>query len=208
MRLINYVCGIAALVMLAPSPIRAQQAGGAVSASGRVSAVASVSAGSEAKVIKGDARVSVTAAGARGLVLSLSGRGGGETRIEIPLQLRSNADFALLASWTTRGATLSAFSVMGVSGAGAFVYPGVAGRVEVPAPFDGRTPARGRRCGRLEILSPTAILTGPPISMAGTKDSPNNMIVVVLRVVLTAPDYGKDWGAEMKLSPVPRAGTE
>jgi hypothetical protein len=84
---------------------------------GYVSAVAAVSAGSAARVVKGDAQVSSEADGAQRLVLSLSGTRGGETQIEIPIQLRSNADFALIASCRTRGVTLS-LSVIEVGGAG------------------------------------------------------------------------------------------
>jgi hypothetical protein len=204
MRLINYASRIAALVMLASFPVRAQQAGGAITASGHVSAIAAVSAKSGARVIKGDALVSVEAAGARELVLSLSGRHGGEAQIEIPIQLRSNADFALNASWTTKGATLTALSVVGMGGAGEFVLQGAAGRVEVPKRLDGR-PGRHTPDGvEPAMSSPATVLTGPPISAAGALDSPNNMIKVVLHIVLIAPGLNQGWDAKVKLSTAPR----
>lgn len=203
MRLVNRACRIATLVLLASLPARAQHAGGSVTVTGQVSAVAMVSAGSPARVVKGDARVSSGSDGTQKLVLSLSGRRGGETQVEIPIQLRSNANFILSASCVTRGATLSTLSVVDVGRAGAFVYPGAAERVEVPAPFDGRQGTPFSRNGKVEMPLSATLLTGPPISMAGTPDSPSNMVEVVIRVVLTAPDREEDWEAELKLSTAP-----
>lgn len=202
MHLINCACRIAALVALASLPLRAQQARGTVTVTGQVSAVATIYAGPAARVVKGEARVVPEAGGAQGLVLSLSGPRGGATQVEIPVQLRSNADFALIASWTTKGTTLSALSVREVRAAGAFVYPGAAGRVVVPTLFDGRAGAPVARGSRLELSSPATLLTGPPISMGGMPNSPDNMIEVVLGVVLTAPDGEESWEAELKLSTV------
>ena len=207
MHFITHACRITIFVALMSLPLRAQHASGTATMTGHVSAVAAVSAGSAARVVKGDAQISSEADGAQGLVLSLSGTRGGETQIEIPIQLRSNADFALIASCRTRGVTLS-LSVIEVGGAGVFVYPGAAGRVEVPAQFDGQPGTRASRSSGLEILSPTTILTGPPISMIGTLDSPGNMIEVVLRVVLTASDCEKGWDAELKVSTAPHVGAE
>ena len=208
MRFIALIYRIAAFVALASLPLSAQQAKGTVTVKGHVSAVAAVSAGSAARVLKGDAQVSAQAAGAHELVLSLSGPRGGETQIEIPIQLRSNVEFALLASCTTRGATLSALYVVEVGRVGAFVYPGATGRVEVTSMFDGRPGTRAPRSEGPELSSPATILNGPPISMRGTLDSPFNMIEVVLRVVLTAPDSEDGWHTELKVSATPRAGAE
>jgi hypothetical protein len=208
MSFITQACRIGVFVALASLPFRAQQASGTATATGRVSAVAAVSAGAAARVVKGDAQISAEAAGAQGLILSMAGTRGGETRIEIPVQLRSNVDFALTASFKTRGATLCALSVVEVGRAGAFVYPGTAGRVEVTSQFDGRPGAHTPRSSRPEASSPATILTGPPISMGGPLDSPGNMIEVVLRVVLTAPYYKKGWDAELKVSAAPRVGAE
>jgi hypothetical protein len=204
MRLVNCVCRIAVFVVLVSLPLRAQHAGGAVTATGQVSAVAAVSAGLAARLVKGDAQISSESDGARGLILSLSGPRGGETQIEIPAQLRSNSDFALIASCTTKGTRLSALSVVEVGGAGAFVYQGAAERVKVPAAFDGRSDTNSPLSGKLEIPLPATILTAPPISTGGTLDSPGNMIEVVLRVVLAAPDLENGWEAQLKLSTAPQ----
>lgn len=208
MQFIAHTCRIAALVALASLPLRAQQAGGTVTVNGRVSAVAAVSGGSSTRVVKGAAQVSARAVRADEFVLSLSGPRGGETQIEITVQLRSNAAFALIASCASEGAMLSGLYVVEVGGAGTFVHPGAAGRVEVQPMFDGRPDTYARRGRRPELSSPAMVLTGPPISMRGTLDSPGNMIEVVMRGVLTAPDSENGWHAELKLSATPRVGAE
>src|SRR3712207_5890755 len=107
MRLTVHMCLIAIFVALAAPPLSARQSGAGVTMAGQVSAVVAVSAGPPARVVKGDARVSAEAAVMRELLLSLSGPRGGETQVDIPVRLRSNAAFALIASCTTRGVTLS-----------------------------------------------------------------------------------------------------
>jgi hypothetical protein len=52
MHLNNYACRIATFVALASRPLRAQQAGGAVTMTGQVGGVATVSAAADAKVLK------------------------------------------------------------------------------------------------------------------------------------------------------------
>ncbi|MDQ3803600.1 MAG: hypothetical protein M3416_07205 [Acidobacteriota bacterium] len=142
MRFITHACRTTLFVALASLPLSAQRAKGTVTVTGRVSAVAAVSAKSAARVVKGDAQVSTQAVGAHELVISLSGPRGGETQIEIPVQLRSNVAFALIASCASEGAVPSGLYVIEVGRAGAFVYPGAAGRVEVPSVFDGRPGTR------------------------------------------------------------------
>lgn len=208
MQFITHSCRIAVFVALASLPLSARQSGGRATMTGHVSAVVAVSAGSPARVAGGDAQVSARAAGAQALIFSLSGSRAGETQIEIPVRLRSNVESALLASWTAQGATLSGLYVVEVRGAGALTYPGAAGRVQVPPMFDGRTGTPAPRDGHPTLSSPATILSAPPISMGGGLDSPGNMIEVVLRVVLTAPDSGDGWHAELKLSAARRAGAE
>ena len=208
MQFITHACRIAVFVALASLPLSARQSGGGVTMTGHVSAVVAVSAGPPARVAEGDAQVSARAEGRQGLIFSLSGARAGETRIEIPVQLRSNVEVALLASWTAQRATLSGLYVVEVRGAGPLTYPGAAGRVEVSPTFDGRTGTPAPRSGDPALSSPAAILSGPPISMGGGLDSPGNIIEVVLRVVLTAPESGDGWHAELKLSAARQAGAE
>lgn len=203
---LTHACRVAVIVAIAALPLRAQHAGGRVAATGRVSGVAAVSAGSAGQVMKGDAQVSAGSNGAHGLVLSLSGARGGETQLELPVQLRSNVRFGLIASCATGGTRLSSLSVVEVGGAGQFVHPGAAERVQVSPAFDGRVGTPPASSGGPDLSSPATILTGPPVSTGGTLDAPNNMIEVVLRVVLAAPAGAEGWHAELRLSAEPSAG--
>lgn len=200
--LITRLCAIAVCATLAAPPALAQQGGATVKVTGRVSPVVAVSAAPPSGTERGDVQVSASNAGAHALALSLSG--GGATRIDVPLRLRSNTGFTLAASCVAAGATLSDLSVVEVGGGGRFVHPGAAGLVEVKAAFDGRPGRPARPLGGEDLLSPVTFLSGPPISMTGTLDSPDNMIEVVLRVVFNARDAGERWHAELQVSAAPR----
>lgn len=184
-----HVCLIVAFVVLASSPLRAQSAGQRVVVTGQVSGVAAVTLGSFESLAGNDAHVSAVKAG-HDLVLSLSGARGGEASFDIPIQLRSNTEFALAASCATNAAKLSALSVVRVGSAGPFVHAGAAARV------------RAHADGARDFTSPVTILTAPPISAGGTLTSPGNMIEVVLRVVVDAQDGAQGWRVELKLAPV------
>ena len=200
--LIPRLCAIAVCGALAAPPALAQQGGATVKVAGRVSPVVAVSAAPPSRTEGGEIQVSAGNAGAHALALSISG--GGATRIDVPLRLRSNTGFTLAASCVTAGATLSDLSVVEVGGGGRFVHPGAAGLVEVEAAFDGRVGRPARPLGGEDLLSPVTFLSGPPISMTGTLDSPDNMIEVVLRVVFNARDAGERWHAELQVSAAPR----
>lgn len=202
--LITRLCAIAVCAALAAPPALAQQGGATVKVTGRVSPVVAVSAAPPSGTERGDVQVSASNAGAHALALTISGSGGGTTRIDVPLRLRSNTGFALAASCVTAGATLFDLSVVEVGSGGRFVHPGAAGLVEVEAAFDGRVGRPARPRVDEDLLSPVTFLSGPPISITGTLDSPDNMIEVVLRVVLDARDAGKRWHAELQVSAAPR----
>lgn len=196
------VCLMVVFVALAPPAAWAQQTRGSLTLTGQVSGVAAVSVGSEARVVRGAGQVSAGRAGADAVVVSLSGLAEGETEVDIPVQVRSNVAFALTAACAGRGAAVSGLSVVEVSGAGRFVQPGAAGRVEVSAAFEGRRGARA--AAGCDLSSPVTVLHGPPVSMSGTLESPGNMIEVVLRVVLKAPAGSRGRAAEVKVSAAPR----
>lgn len=194
---------IAVCAALAPPHAPAQQGGAAVKVTGRVSPVVAVSASPPARIEGGDVQVSASNTGAHALTLSLAGKGGGVIKIELPLRLRSNIGFTLAASCMTREATLSALPVVKVGGAGRFVHPGAAGRVEVTGAFDGRLDRLAGGAVGEYLSSPVTILGGPPISMSGTLASPDNYIEVVLRVVLNVHDAGMPWYAELRITASP-----
>ncbi len=204
MCLITRLCGIAICVALAAPPVRTQQGGARVTVTGRVSPVVAVSAAPFHRSAGGEAQVSASNSEVHALSLSLSGAGGGTTHVDIPLRLRSNIGFTLAASCVARGATLSDVAVVEVGGGGKFVHPGAAERVEVPMAFDGRPERPARRPAGEDFSSPTVILRGPPISMRGALDSPDNMIEIVLRVALKARDAREPWHVELHLSAAPR----
>lgn len=201
--IIPRLCAITVCATLAASHAPARQGGAAVKVTGRVSPVVAISAAPPVRAEGSDAQVSTSNAGPHALTVSLSGAGVGVTKIDVPLRLRSNVGFTLTASCVTREATLSALSVVEVGTGGRFVHPGAAGRVGVTAAFDGRPGRPAGSGGGEHLSSPVTILDGPPISMTGTLDSPDNYVEIVLRVTLYAPDAGKLWHAELQFSAAP-----
>lgn len=201
--LIPRLCTIAVFTALAAPKALSQQGGATVRVTGRVSPVVAVSAASPARTEGSGAQVTTSNAGPHALTLTLSGAGVGANKVDVPLRLRSNVGFTLAASCVTGEATLSALSIVEVGGGGRFVHPGAAGRVGVLAAFDGRLDGPAGAGGREHLSSPVTILGGPPISMSGTLDSPDNYIEVVLRVVLDARDAGKPWYAELLITASP-----
>lgn len=202
MCLINRLLWLALLAVLVPEPAPAQQTRAGVTMTGRVSGFAAVSAGPDARALEGHARVSAGRVGAHTLAVSLSDLAGEKAQVDIPVRVRSNVAFTLKAAPEGGGAALLDLCVVGVSGAGRFVYPGAAGRVEVPAAFEGRRGARP--AAAWDLSSPVALLHGPAVSAGGALDSPENTLEVVLRVVVKAPAGSRHGTARLKISVAPR----
>lgn len=197
---VTHILFIISFIVLAASPLRAQSATATqrVVMTGQVSGVAAVALGSTARLTDADVQVSSSSSGGSGLFISLAGTRDGETTFDLPIQLRSNTEFALNASGACISAQLASLSVVEVSGAGPFVYAGAVERVRLMPAFEGRA----------DFSSPFTILTAPPISMGGTLTSQGNMIEVVLRVVVVARDGEQGWRAELKLAPTGLQGRD
>jgi hypothetical protein len=203
MGLITRLCAIVMFALLYAPCLFAQNSGARVTLTATVSPFVAVSVAPPVLVRGGDALISAGPARPHTVVVSLSGGGGGETEIDVPLRLRSNASFTLAASCKTGEARLSGLSVIEVGGGGKLVYPGAGGLVTIAAMFDGRRDARTQPGGIPDLSAPVVILKGPPISMGGTLDSPDNTIEVVLRLVMSAPPGGKVWPVELEISVAP-----
>ncbi|HEV2863755.1 MAG TPA: hypothetical protein VGX48_22360 [Pyrinomonadaceae bacterium] len=178
---------ILALLLLTPPAVRAQT----VALRGQVSAAVHVSA-DEAQSQADGAEVSVTAVDASTLAVTISGSGG-EARVRLPVKLRSNVGYALLASGD--GEIDVRLRVAEMKATGRFVHADAleALRLESPSSPTLQNTAR-----------PVALLSGPPISKAGTFRSPDNAIEVVLTVELLPRAGRGPWSTRLTLSCAPR----
>lgn len=180
---------ILAILLLTPPAVRGQ----AVSLRGQVSAVVYVSA-DEARAEGDGAEVSVTDVDASTIAVTVSGSGG-EARVRLPIKLRSNVGYALHASSASRSEIDVRLRVADVKATGRFVH---ANALEIVRP--GRPPSfLTLRPG----ARPAAILSGPPISKAGTLNSPDNAIEVVLSVEVPARADRGPWSTLLTISSAP-----
>jgi hypothetical protein len=169
---------------------RAQSGGGSVWMSGGVSETVALSIPQRAKALGDCLRVNTSRNADGSLTDTISGTTRDLTEVRIPVQIRSNTGYRLLAKAKAAGSNLSSVLVVGARPTGNLVFPEA---VSVAAAFDGRrganklTPAGGYNRPKLSALS--ELLSGPRVSTGGTITSPHNALEVTLSVAV-APRAG------------------
>ncbi len=180
---------ILAILLLTPPAVCAQT----VKLGGQVSAVVHVSA-DEARAQGDGAEVSVTDVDAATIAVTISGSGG-EARVRLPIKLRSNVGYALLASNVSQGEIDVRLRVAEMKATGKFVH---AKALETPRP--GGPPSF---LTLQHSAQPATILSGPPISKAGTLNSPDNAVEIVLSVEVPARADRGPWSTLLTISSAP-----
>jgi hypothetical protein len=195
-------CIAAALLLIPHAGAHAQSGTASVSLGGRVSGAVAVSV-PEAQTLGEGAQVAVAGTDPTTVVVSISGSGGGKARVRLPLQLRSNVGYELRASFDSRDALDVRLSIAGLRATGKFVHADALAAVRpgeaLAAPQDVRSllpTVRSRR-------SPFAVLTGAPISKAGTFSSPDNAVEVVLSIEIQPQAEGRPWSTHLTISAAP-----
>lgn len=180
---------ILALLLLSPPAVRAQT----VALRGQVSAAVHVSA-DEARAQGDGAEVSVEEVDASAIVVAISGSGV-EARVSLPVKLRSNVAYTLLASGVSEGEIDVRLRVAEMKATGRFVYANALEALRPGEPLSFLTVGHGAR--------PVTILSGSPISKAGTFTSPDNAIEMVLSVEVSARADRGPWSTLLTISSVP-----
>lgn len=180
---------ILAILLLTPPAVCAQTA----TLRGQVSGVVFVSA-DEARAQGDGAEVSVTDVDASTIAVTISGSGG-EARVRLPIKLRSNVGYALLASNSSRGEIDVRLRVAELKATGRFVHANALESLRPGAPPSFLTLRHSAR--------PVTILSGPPVSKAGTFTSPDNAIEVVLSVEVPARAGRGPWSTRLTISSAP-----
>lgn len=187
---------------------RGQTGGARVTASGGVSETVTLSFEHGTKVSDGVAGVASSHTGERALVINISGTARGRTRVSIPIRIRSNTAYRLLATARTDGANLAGLSVVGARPTGNLVAAD-AEALSVSRMFDARLggghpfPADGFQ--RLGLTSPLELLSGPRVSLGGTLLSPQNALEVTLSMAVEPRAGGVAWAIELLLTAEPAA---
>ena len=198
---------IVLVFLLAASRLACAQSGASpVTLTGRVSSAISVSA-SEARALGDNTRVSTAEVDANTVAVSISGSGGGVARVSLPLRLRSNAGYQLRASFLSAGELNARLSVARVRATGKLVHANAAAGVRLDAALaDAQAGPRAERAAFVtaQKSSPQfALLTGPPVSKAGTFTSPDNAIEIVLLVELLPQARTDSWSTQLTISVAP-----
>jgi len=117
--------------------------------------------------------------------LTLSSTNSASPVIRVPLLVRSNSGFKVSA-FVEGNATITELSVSGVRATGNLVSPQAVNALDVnenagPAP---------------DPSQPLLVLTGPRVSLGGTRQSPNNALEVTVLIRLQ-PQSNRDWSLQL-----------
>jgi len=182
-------CIVVVLLLLAAPSARAQSS--SVRLSGQVSGAVTVSI-NDARSAGGGARVSATNVDAKTVVVNVSGNGDA-ARVTLPVTLRSNVAYALRASLLDADDLNVTLSLAGARATGKFVRADAVEGIKPDEALADSIPTSPN-------TSPFNILSGPPVSSAGTFDSPDNAIEVLLVVDVKSPANASAWSARLVLT--------
>lgn len=194
---------VVVFLLLTSPGVCAQTGASSATLRGQVSAAVAVSI-PEARTQSDGARVSSASVDANTVSVSISGFGGDAARVRLPVLLRTNVGYTLRASFLSADEVNVRLKFAGVKATGNFVHADALEGLrlgEALAATDGEPAALPTHRNR---LLPFALLSGPPVSKAGTFDSPGNAIEVMLGVDVLPPP-GKDaWVAQLTISAAPK----
>lgn len=195
-------CVAAACLLLSSGAARAQTGAASVKLGGQVSGAVVVSV-PEGQPSGEGARVAFDDIGPTTVALSISGSGGGKARVRLPLQLRSNVGYDLRASFDSQDALDVRLAVSGLRATGKFVHADALQTVRPGEALAGTPDTRPPLLTTQNHRSPFAVLSGAPISKAGTFGSPDNAVEVVLSVEIQPQTEGRPWSTRLTLSAAP-----
>lgn len=132
--------------------------------------------------------------------MTLSGNGPKCTVIRMPLLVRSNVAFRISTSAESKAAVLSQLSVVDVRATGRLVSSEAIRKLEIPQQFD----MRGRKdkdpsekeSSILDGSRAFFLLSGPRVSLRGTRESPNNALEITVLIRIKAQPK-RDWRVQL-----------
>lgn len=188
---------------------RAQSGGASVTASAAVSETVTLSFEERAGTLADGVRVASARKEGGTLVITISGVARDRTLINIPVRIRSNTTYRLIASAEAGGANLAKLSVAGVRPTGGLVAADAVEGLSVAGIFDARpgaveaTYAAGPR--QRWLSSPLELLRGPRVSLGGTLSSPLNALEVTLSAAVEPRAAVPTWAVDLLLKAEPAA---
>ena len=137
----------------------------------------------------------------KSLTLTLSGSDNDVVSVRVPILIRSNTGYQISGLVQSQAATLTNFVVLDAHPTGRFVAPDSFANLNVTRELDSRNKNGIVQTASLFLNhSPLTILSGPRVSLAGTLNSTDNALEVILLVVVK-PEVGADgWFLRVTLS--------
>jgi VCBS repeat-containing protein len=193
-------CVVTAFLLLSSAAAHAQTGSASVRLAGQVSGAVAVSV-PEGQTLSEGVTVAVADTDQTTVAVSIYGSGDGKARVRLPLQLRSNVGYELRASFDSKDALDVRLSVAGLRATGRFVHADALDAVRPGAALAG--PQDTHLLTIQNRPSPFAVLSGGPISKAGTFSSPDNAVEVVLSIEVQPQTEGRPWSTRLTLSAAP-----
>lgn len=142
------------------------------------------------------------------LTLTLSGSATDVVEVRVPILIRSNSSYNISALVRSQAATLASFVVLDARPIGRFVATDALTNLNVARELDRRaTNGKGQTTAAnslpLDLSAPLTILIGPRVSLAGTLNSADNALEVII-LIAVKPDAGATgWLTTVSLSGSP-----
>jgi hypothetical protein len=143
------------------------------------------------------------------LTLTLSGSATDVVEVRVPILIRSNNSYNVSALVRSQAATLASFVVLDARPIGRFVATDALTNLNVTRELDRRaTNGEGQITAAnslpLNLSTPLSILSGPRVSLAGTLNSADNALEVIILIAVN-PDAGATgWITSVSFSGSPR----
>lgn len=170
------------VVLLLPVAVRAQTGGASVTMRASVSDVVNLSVAPTMKL--DDVHVDSVSSGST-LRMTLSGSGARSSVVRVPLLVRSNTGFRIMATAESEAAVLTQVLVTDVRATGRLVSPEAVNNAQ-KSEIDLRLLRNG----------PVLVWSGPRVSLAGTLNSPNNAVQITLLIHIKPESVGS-WMAHL-----------
>lgn len=139
------------------------------------------------------------------LTLTLSGSATEVVEVRVPILIRSNTSYNISALVRSQTSTLANFVVLDARPIGRFVATDALANLKVAPALDRRGTSvavqkAAPNSSPLNLSAPLSILSGPRISLAGTLNSADNALEVII-LIIVKPDTGAtSWLMSLNLS--------
>ena len=193
LRLRSHVFTLVIVLLLAPVCVKAQTGG--VTIKSTVSEVVALSVlpnSTPSKIETRDVETTVVSTGST-VRITLSGAESDPPVIRVPLLVRSNSSFKIVAAAESNTAEVTQLSVLDARATGMLVSPNAVTELNVLPEFDIRRQHIASSVpNRLGLSGPVLVASGPRVSRGGTLTSPNNALQITL-LIRVKPQPARGW---------------